>query len=92
MDVVLLVGAGLVAVVACWELVRRAVLGNRMDRSFQMAARADVATPRSPVRAGALLIKAARQEQSPTASFENPLPEFISPRGRSVPLHARTAS
>ena len=62
MDVVLLVGGGLAAALATGELVRRRVLGNRMDRSFEVlkvgtrrfAPRNDVVLRRAPVRAGAV--------------------------------------
>jgi hypothetical protein len=99
MDLVLLVGGGLAAVLATWELARRAQLGNRMDRSFeilkvgmrQMASPDDVVIRRAPVR-GAVLIKAVRHDQGPKASYTEAPAELLPTRVRHVPLHARRAS
>lgn len=99
MDLELLVGGGLVAALATWELGRRAVLGNRMDRSFevlkagtrQMASPDDVVIRRAPVR-GAVFIKSVRHDQGPRVSDTESPAELIAPRVSHVPLHARRAS
>jgi hypothetical protein len=97
MDLELLVGGGLAASLAAWELARRAVLGNRMDRSFevlkegrrQMASSDDVVI--APVL-GAALIKAVRQDQGSKPSDTESPAELIPTRVRHVPFHARRAS
>ena len=99
MDFVLFVGVGMAAALATWELVRRAVLGNRMDRSFealkagtrQMASRDDVVIHRTPLRAGVAVIT-VHHSQGPKASNEESPAELIAATVRNVPLHARLAS
>jgi len=99
MDLVLLVGIALAAVLAAGELVRRAVLGDRMTRSFealkvrtrQSALLDAVMMPRAPVPRK-VSIQAARDDQGPMASSEESMAAVRWARMRHVHFHARRAS
>jgi hypothetical protein len=93
MDLVLLIGLSVVAALAAGVSARRAVLGNRMDSSFeflkvttrQSATFDDVVMP-APVR------RVVSIKPAPMADNERLVAEFIPTRVGHVPLHARRAS
>jgi hypothetical protein len=99
MDLVLFVGVGVGAAFATWELVRRAVLGNRMDRSFEVlkvrtrqpAPGDDVVVHRAPLRR-AVLIKAVRHHQRQVPSCKESPAGLISAGAPYIPLRSRRAS
>jgi hypothetical protein len=99
MDLVLLVVVSGAATLAVGGLTRRAVLGNRMDCSFealkvgmrQKVWLEDEMILRAPVQS-AVAIKAVRHNPSPMANAEESPAEFKPAVVRHVPLHARQAS
>jgi hypothetical protein len=98
MGLVLLVGTSLAVALTAGELARRAVLGNRMDRSLaalkattrQSKSRDDVLVG-APVR-GTVSIRDVRPDHGPIASNEESLAKLMATRVRQIHHHARRAS
>jgi hypothetical protein len=94
MDLVLLIGVSVVAALAAGVSARRAVLGNRMDSSFdllkvrtrQNATFDDVVIRPAPVR------RLVSIKPAPIANNEGSLAEVIPARVGHIPLHSRRAS
>jgi hypothetical protein len=99
MDLVLLVVVGGAATLAVAGLTRRAVLGNRMDCSFeelkvgmrQTVWLEDEMILQAPAQS-AVAITAVRQDPSPIANIEESPAELKPAIVRHVPPHARRAS
>jgi len=97
MDLVLLIGVGVVAALAAGVSARRAVLGNRMDSSFEFMKRTrqrvsidDVVASRASVR-GTTSVRALH-ERRPMANNQASPTDHIPAGVHHVPLHERRAS
>jgi hypothetical protein len=98
MDLVLLVGVGVLAAFAAGGLARRAALGNRMDCSFEALkgmARSDalwddVVMGPAPVHSDS--INAVLGDPSPMVNTQESPADLGLARGRHIPRHARRAS
>jgi hypothetical protein len=99
MELVLLVGVGVAAALAAGESARRALLGRRMDRSFEVL---KVSTPHGALGGDAAMrrvrvrrmisIKAGRHDHGSLANPQESLGELTSAPAPHIPLHARQAS
>jgi hypothetical protein len=98
MELVLLVGVGVAAALAAGESARRALLGRRMDRSFEFL---KVNTPHGalggdavmrPVRVRRMISIKAGRDHGSLANPQESLGELTPVPAPHIPLHARQAS